>query len=140
MGSMKNIENLLNEEHYIEKSNFSENESTNLCVTGKTMKISSQIDLDDELMIDGVLDEAIDVDVTCEEDEPSCVDSVAPLNSMKEEIISSLRDLIWPEIVSNLRPLIEKVVLLAKKHKIDANITDEVDEAEEDSFNGYESF
>lgn len=52
---------------------------------------------------------------TLEQEEDS---SMIPMMSMKEEVISSIMDVLWPTIVDSFKPLIKNVVEVANNHHI----------------------
>ena len=56
---------------------------------------------------------------------------VSPSSSMREEVIESMLDAIWPELVSSMKPLIREVLLAAKEHNIPYNV-EQVSKEEED--------
>ena len=49
-------------------------------------------------------------------------DSVSPSTSIKEEVVASLIDMIWPDVVSALKPIVQKVLAVAQENCIPANI------------------
>jgi hypothetical protein len=75
---------------------------------------SNSPDEDPICFVDGVLEEYIDLDRTTGDgnaldDTISCLE---PEESMREEVISSLIDVIWPDLVEALSPLIERMTAM----------------------------
>jgi hypothetical protein len=67
-------------------------------------------------LIDGVLEDYIELDRTTgdatSEADGAASSCMEPEESMREEVISSLIDVIWPDMVEALTPLIERMVAM----------------------------
>lgn len=74
-------------------------------------------------IVDGILEEFIEVDRTGDmtpeqlgdfnrSDDDAIMTCLEPEASMREEVISSLIDVLWPDIVEALTPLIERMMVL----------------------------
>lgn len=49
-------------------------------------------------------------------------DSINPSTSIKEEVIASLVDMMWPDVTCALKPIVQKVLAVAQENCIPANI------------------
>lgn len=100
-----------------------DNGDTNLQVIGKKMKIGLYADNSEEILaIHGVLDETISINVledNYQHDKINMFDSIDPSDVERVDVINSLFDVVWPSVVSSLRPLIEKVVDTAIENGIE---------------------
>ena len=118
--------------------NLLDDAKNDLVVVGKKYPLHAcpptQIRSDDDICVtSGVLEEIIAIDVTSREFVTSDnagdnkdtkrpiynVDAVlSPTTSRREEIISLLTDVIWADCVTELRPLVERVVLLSREYNL----------------------
>jgi hypothetical protein len=89
-----------------------------LIIVGKKLTIPKVV-IESEDEINGILDEMIAVNVTPDgheignDDEISDSNIMSPNASIRDEVVSTLLDDIWPEVVEVLKPLIRKVVRIS---------------------------
>ena len=112
----------------------------NLIITGSKCILHTAAGSDEgEDEVDGVLEEMIAIDRPSREEvereaelgssdgergtvDAQCVPS--PRSSRKEEVISMLTDVIWPDVVSAMRPLVEQVVAVSRESGIQYSLGD----------------
>ena len=91
-------------------------DSVDLCVTGRSMPIhppTVPVDECEEIIAqDGILEEVYEVDKQSGEAGEESNDNFAmsPSASMRQEVVSSIFSAIWPDVVRELTPLIERII------------------------------
>lgn len=110
-----------------------------LVVTGKSCTLHPHLMSTDEDFCDssdGILEEYVECNdedalmeinskLQCNKTSASLYDSydsVSPSTSIKEEVIASLVDMMWPDVTSALKPIVQKVLAVAQENCIPANI------------------
>lgn len=129
-----------NDQHYIDELGClprADDGIQNLAVIGKAMSIpkilipnernstieAAKDENDEEEIIaqHGILQEYVDYSGVCvaaADDGSSESDTLNPPESNREEIVSSMMDAVWPDVVKAMKPFIYKVLVTAKENNI----------------------